>query len=321
MWKTVVRRLLILIPQMIILSLFLFFLADKMPGDALTGMIDPKNKPERVEELRQMYGFYDPWHVKYGRWITNAIKGDFGTSFHHKVPVTRIIADRAKNTFWLGLYIIILTYLIAIPLGIIAGRYHDKIPDQTITLYSYLSMAMNSIIAGLFMILFFAFTVKWFPYGGSVDAQAYAQGGIAYIISRLYHMTLPAVTMALISTTFIIQFLRSEIVDYEQSDFVITARSKGVPQGRIYSKHIFRNAMLPVASFMGYSITSILTGAVLLETVFAYPGIGKLFIDSIVFRDYTVVNVLVMFFAVLIVAGTLLSDIIMHIVDPRLKIQ
>jgi peptide/nickel transport system permease protein len=284
-------------------------------------MIDPKNKPERVEELRQMYGFYDPWYVKYTRWIGNAIKGDFGTSFYHKQPVTRIIGQRASNTFWLGLLTVIIMYAIAVPLGIISGRYHDKIPDRTITLYSYLALAMNSIIAGLFAILLFSFKFPLFPFGGSVDANAYAQGGIAYVISRLHHMTLPAITAALISTTFVIQFLRSEIVDYEQSEFVVTARSKGVPQRQIYSKHIFRNALLPVASFMGFSITNIITGSILLETVFSYPGMGKLFLDSIIFRDYTVANALIMFFAVLIVVGTLLSDIIMHIVDPRLKIQ
>lgn len=321
MWKTVIRRLLLLIPQLLILSILIFILAEHMPGDALTGMIDPKNKPERVEQLRQQYGFYDPWYVKYFKWVTNAVKGDFGTSFFHKVPVTRIIAERAMNTFWLGLLTVVLLYLLAIPLGILSGRFHDKLPDRLITLYSYLSMSMPSIIAGLMIILLFSFKLGWFPYGGTVDPQAYNQGGLQYILSRLHHMILPAATIALVSPTFIIQFLRSGIIDYEQADFVTTARSKGVPQKTIYSKHIFRNAVLPVASFTGANITSIITGAVFTETVFSYPGMGRLFVDSITQRDYTVANALIIFFAVLIVAGTLLSDIIMYIVDPRLKIN
>jgi peptide/nickel transport system permease protein len=134
-------------------------------------------------------------------------------------------------------------------------------------------------------------------------------------------MFLPALTGAVVSTSAIIQFLRSEIVDYEQSDFVITARSKGVPQRVIYSRHIFRNSMIPVASFMGYSIAGVLAGSIFLETVFAYPGMGRLFIDSVLGRDYSVANTLIIFFAMLIVLGTLLSDIIMYIVDPRLKIK
>lgn len=268
-----------------------------------------------------MWGFYDPWHVKYGRWMGNAIKGDFGISFAYKVPVTRVVMEKARNTFWLGLLTVGLTYLLAIPLGILSGRYHDKVPDRTITLYSYLALAMPTIIAGLLAILVFSFKLGWFPYGGTVSAEAYDRGNIYYIFSRLHHMFLPALTGAVVSTSAIIQFLRSEIVDYEQSDFVITARSKGVPQRVIYSRHIFRNSMIPVASFMGYSIAGVLVGSIFLETVFAYPGMGRLFIDSVLNRDYSVANALIIFFAILIVLGTLLSDIIMYIVDPRLKIK
>ena len=321
MWKTVLRRLLILVPQLFILSVFVFFIAQYMPGDALTGRIDPKTSPQRLEELRQLWGFYDPWYVKYGRWMGNAIKGDFGISFAYKVPVTQVVMEKAQNTFWLGLLTVGLTYLIAIPLGVLSGRYHDKIPDRTITLYSYLALAMPTIIAGLLAILIFSFRLGWFPYGGTVSADAYERGNIYYILSRLHHMFLPAITGAIVSTSAVIQFLRSEIVDYEQSDFVITARSKGVPQRVIYSKHIFRNSMIPVASFMGYSISGVLTGSIFLETVFAYPGMGRLFIDSVSGRDYSVANALIIFFAMLIVLGTLLSDIIMYIVDPRLKIK
>lgn len=321
MWKTVVRRLLILIPQLIILSLFIFFIAQYMPGDALTGRIDPKTSPQRLEELRQMWGFYDPWYVKYFRWIGNALKGDLGISFAYKVPVSTIIMEKAGNTFWLGLLTVFLTYLIAIPLGILSGRYHDKPADRAITLYSYIALAMPTVIAGLFAIFIFSFNLGWFPFGGTVTAAAFKQGGLQYILSRLHHMILPAVTGAFVSTTAIIQFLRSEIVDYELSDFVTTARSKGVPQRVIYSKHIFRNAMIPVSSFMGYSIVGVLTGAILLERVFGYPGMGLLFIDSVLRRDFSVANALIILFAILIVVGTLLSDIIMHLVDPRLKIK
>lgn len=268
-----------------------------------------------------MWGFYNPWYVKYGDWISNAVKGDFGISFAYKVPVTQVILEKAGNTFWLGLLTVVFTYLIGIPLGVLSGRYHDRIPDKTITLYSYISLAMPTIIAGLLAIFIFSFQLGWFPFGGTVDAKAYAQGGFPYILSRLHHMLLPAMTAAVISTSTIIQFLRSEIVDYEQSDFVITARSKGVPQRLIYSKHIFRNAMIPVSSFMGTSIASVLTGSIFLETVFSYPGMGRLFIDSVRSRDYTVANALIIFFAMLIVLGTLLSDIIMYAVDPRLKIK
>ncbi|MDR1736409.1 MAG: ABC transporter permease [Oscillospiraceae bacterium] len=322
MWKTVIRRLLILIPQLVVLSLFIFFIAQYMPGDALTGKsVDPNADPQRLEELRQQWGFYDPWYVKYVRWVGNIFKGDLGRSYTHQVPVTQVISDRAGNTFWLGLMTVFFQYLISIPLGILSGRYHDKIPDRAITLYSYVALAMPTVVACLLSIFTFSFGLKWFPFGGTISIEAYAAGGIQAFLSRIHHMILPALTVALISTTSITQFLRSEIVDYEQSDFVTTARSKGVPKRVIYSRHIFRNSMIPVSSFMGYSIVGVLTGAIFTESVFGYPGMGKLFIDSVFSRDYTVVNALIIFFAILTVLGTLLSDVIMSLVDPRLKVK
>lgn len=320
MWKTLLRRLLILIPQLIVLSLLVFFLANFMPGDALTGKIDPNTSPVRLEELRQQWGFYDPWYVKYGRWLGNALKGDLGESTAYKIPVTELIGQRAGNTFWLAFMTTILTYTIAIPLGVISGRYNQKIADKAIVLYTFFALAMPSVVFGLLNIFFFVFKLNWFPMGGTVDVK-YTVGTLGYYWDRIYHMILPALTGALLYTVGTIQFLRSEIIDYKNSDFVVTARSKGVPENKVYSRHIFRNALLPVASFMGYDIAFMLGGSIFIEHVFSYPGMGYLFLESIQRRDYAVVNALIMLFAVLTVLGTLLSDILISIVDPRIRIK
>ncbi len=320
MWKTIVRRLLILIPQLLLLSFLIFILANFMPGDALTGKIDNKVTGQRLEELRQMYGYYDPWYVKYTRWLGGILKGDFGESSSYKIPTLELIGQRAGNTFWLSVMTVLLTYAIAVPLGIVSGRYHDRLPDRIITLYTFIALATPTIVFGLINIFIFSFNLKWFPVGGSVDVQA-VRGTLGYVGSRIYHMILPAATGALLYTIGTIQFLRSEIVDYEQSDFVVTAKAKGVPGRTIYSRHIFRNALVPVASFVGYSISGLLTGSIFIETVFSYPGMGKLFLDSISKRDFAVVNTLIILFAVLIVLGTLISDIILSIVDPRIRIK
>lgn len=320
MWKTILRRFLILIPQVFLLSLLVFLLANFMPGDALTGKIDPNVEPARLEELRQKWGYYDPWYVKYGNWITNALHGDLGESTAHKMPVTELIGQRAGNTFWLALLTTILTYIVGITLGVISGRYNDKVPDKIIVIYTFLALAMPSIVFGLFNISLFVFKLKWFPMGGTVDV-AYTQGSLSYFIDRIYHMILPALTGALLYTVGTIQFLRSEIIDYKNSDFVVTARSKGVPEKKVYSRHIFRNALLPVASSMGYDISFLLGGSLFIEYVFSYPGMGRLFLESIQRRDYAVVNALIILFAVLTVLGTLISDIIMSIVDPRIRIK
>lgn len=320
MWKTIIRRILILIPQVFLISLLVFLLANFMPGDALTGKIDPNVTPARLEELRQQWGFYDPWYIKYFNWIKNIFHGDLGESTAYKLPVTQLIGQRAANTFWLSLIITILNYIIGITLGIISGRYNEKLPDKIIVFYTFFALAMPSVVFGLINIFIFSFKLKWFPIGGSVNVKYFA-GTFPYYWDKIYHMILPALTGALLYTVTIIQYLRSEIIDFKNSDFVVTARSKGVPENKVYSRHIFRNALLPVASFMGYDIAALLGGSIFIENVFSYPGMGKLFLESIQRRDYAVVNALIILFAILTVLGTLLSDIIMSIVDPRIRIK
>lgn len=320
MGKTILRRVLILIPQVIVLSLLIFLLANFMPGDALTGKIDPNVTPARLEELRQQWGYYDPWYIKYIRWAWGVLHGNLGESTAYKLPVLQLIGQRAGNTFWLALMTAVISYLIGIVLGITSGRYHDKLIDKAIVFYTFVALAMPTVVFGLINIYVFAFKLKWFPIGGSVNVR-YAAGTLPYYWDRIYHMILPALTGGLLYTAGTIQFLRSEIIDCKNADFVVTARSKGVPEKKVFSRHIFRNALLPVAAFMGYDIAFLLGGSIFIEYVFSYPGMGRLFIESIVRRDYAVVNALIILFAVLTVLGTLLSDIIISIVDPRIRIK
>ena len=321
MGKTAVRRLLILIPQMFLLSVLIFILAHFMPGDALTGQIDIQStSPERIEELRIRWGYYDPWYIKYYRWITNAVQGDFGRSTTFQVPVTTVIGERAVNTFWLSLFTLFLMYLIAIPLGIIAGRYHGRKVDKIIDLYTYVMLASPTVIFALMSIFIFGFRLRLFPIGLTVETGL-TQGTFEFYLSRLYHMALPALTGAVLFNVGIIQYLRSEIVEYEKSGFVTTAKSKGVPGRIIYSRHITRNALIPVGSGMGYQIAGLLSGSIFIEKVFSYPGMGRLFVDSIQRRDYAVANALILLFSALMVLGTLLSDIIICYLDPRIRIK
>ncbi len=146
-------------------------------------------------------------------------------------------------------------------------------------------------------------------------------GSFDWYWSKFYHIILPAITYAILGTTGIIQYLRSEIIDAKSLDYVRTARSKGIPMKKVYSKHIFRNSLLPIAAFLGFTITGLLGGSIFIETIFGYPGMGQLFITSIVTRDYSVITALVMLYGFLTLLGSLLSDIIMSIVDPRIRIE
>lgn len=318
MWKTVLRRLLLMIPQVIILSILIFLIAQAMPGDPFTGLINPNQDPAVIERMREAAGLNDPWYTQYFRWIGNALKGDFGQSFIFKLPVSTLLAGRISNTLWLSLLTVILTYVIAIPLGMWAGRYQNSLLDKVVVVYNFFSFAVPLFIFALIALFIFGYRLAWFPTGGSV---APGVSGMAEFWSRLYHLLLPAITSALLGTAVTIQYLRSEVIDSKSLDFVRTARSKGVPTNKVFSRHVFRNASLPIASQMGYEITSLIAGSVVIEKIFAYPGVGKLFIDSIVQRDYAVITSLTLILGLATLIGTLLSDIIMSIVDPRIRIQ
>ena len=320
MWKTIIRRILVMIPQLFVLSLLIFIMAKFMPGDPFTGLITPETDPARVEELRIKAGFYDPWYIQYVNWIGNAFQGDFGRSYTFNVPVADLIGERAKNTLWLSLLSVFLLYLIAIPLGVLAGRFHDSVLDKTIVLYSFIVFAIPTFVLGLINLFFFGYELGWFPTSGTVDIK-YESGTAGFVWSKFYHILLPAITFALLATTGIIQYLRSEIIDSKSLDYVRTAKSKGIPINKVYSRHILRNSLLPIAAFLGFTITGLLTGSIFIETIFGYHGMGQLFIQAISGRDYSVITALVMLFGFLTLLGSLLSDIIMSIVDPRIRID
>lgn len=320
MWKTVLRRILIMIPQIIVLSILVFILAKMMPGDPFSGLIDPNVSLARIEELRQQLGLNDPWHIQYIRWIKNLLHGDLGISYTYKLRVSTLIGQRGVNTFILSLFSVILSYSIAIPLGILAGRYNGSKLDKIVILYNYISYAIPTFVLSILMLWLFGYTLRIFPTSGSVDLGV-EPGTIHYYINRFYHIILPSITYALLSTVGTIQYLRNEVIDAKQMDYVKTARSKGVPVNKVYTKHIFRNSLLPIAAFFGYTITGLLGGSVFIETIFGYPGMGQLFISSIGARDYSVITTLILMYGLLTLTGTLLSDIILSIVDPRIRIE
>lgn len=320
MWKVILRRLLLMIPQMVILSMIVFFLAKLMPGDALSGAANSKMTLKQIEEIRQASGWNDPWHIQYMRWASRAIQGDFGKSYASQAPVIVSIAERLENTIWLSILTLIFTYLFAIPLGIISGRYQGSWADKLINFLNFVNYSIPGFVAGLLCIWFFGYTLGWFPTRGTETSGA-GYTGLAYVWDRLHHILLPALIMGVLRTVSTIQYLRSGIIDAKGQDYVRTARAKGVPLNKVYTGHIFRNSVLPIVTFLGYEITGVLTGSVFIESIFSFPGMGKLFIDSINTRDYSLMVALILLYGFAGLMGTLISDILLAITDPRIRIQ
>ncbi|MDY7044681.1 ABC transporter permease [Virgibacillus sp. M23] len=321
MWKYCLRRILGMIPMLFLISIVVFTLAKMMPGDALSGEIDPLNTdPVYIEDMREKLGYNDPYHIQYGRWISDFIQGDFGRSVRYKMPVSDLIGEKLENTIFLGISALIITYFLSFTMGIFAGRKPYTIGDHIIGAANYFGMAIPSFVAGVFAIYFFSFHLGIFPSNGSVDITL-QNGTVEYWLSKLHHVILPALVLGLLSTASYTQFLRNDIIENSRKDFVRTARAKGTSNRKIYHVHILRNSIIPLITFLGFDIVSLVSGAIITETIFTYPGIGQLFVQSVQTNDYAVLMALTMMFSCLVLVGNLVADILYGVVDPRIRLD
>lgn len=318
MIQLIIRRFLLMIPLLFLTSMVIFGISKLQPGDAFTGMVTGDNaKSTYIEEQREKLGLNDPIHIQYMNWGKSVLQGDLGESIRYKRPVMDLIKERMPNTILLGVISLLITYLIAFPLGILSGRKPYTWIDYSVQFLNYLMLAIPSFVAGVFAIYFFAFKLGWFPFSGSVAIGV--EDGFPYYMSKLYHALLPGLILGFLSTASYIQFLRNDIIENSRKDYTRTARAKGLSRSKIYNKHILRNSIIPIVTFFGADVLSIFGGAVITETIFSYPGIGKLLIDSISGKDYPLMMALLLFFSFLGLLANLISDIAYSIVDPRIK--
>jgi len=324
MWKTTARRMLILIPQLIGVSLLIFILAEFMPGDALAGMWvdDPTLDEERIMEIRAMHGLDDPWPQRYARWIRNMMRGDFGRSIRQHRPVTEMMGERMPNTIRLSILSVIIVYSFALPLGIIAGRYRGRAPEKIISFYNFIQMSFPTVVFAIVLQWVFAINLQWLPLRGSADVNVVADGSaIRIFFDRIRHALLPALSGSLLAGVGIIQLLGNEINENKNMDYTTTARSKGVPMSAVYNRHILRNSILPIAMGFGGIIVGLFSGGVIIERIFGFHGMGDLFVGSIGLQDWPIVNFLIIFYSSLTIIGFLISDIAITVFDPRIRIK
>ncbi|WP_066071150.1 oligopeptide ABC transporter permease [Neobacillus soli] len=321
MLKYAFRRLLGMIPMLLLTSIVVFTLAKLMPGDSLTGEIDPRNtNPKYIQEMRDKLGYNDPMPKQYFRWISNFSEGEFGKSTRFKIPVSEVIGERLPNTLLLGFASILITYMLAFFMGLYSGRKPYTLGDNLIGGLNYIGLSVPAFIAGVFAIFLFSFKLDWFPSNGSV-AIGLTDGTFEWWMSRLHHVFLPAVVLGLLATASYTQFLRNDIIENSRKDYVRTARAKGTPEKKIYNVHILRNSIIPLITFLGFDIVAIISGAIITETIFTYPGLGQLFLQSVSTRDYPVLMTLTMMFSFLTLVGNLIADILYGVVDPRIRLD
>ena len=324
MVPTIIRRLLIMIPQLFLISLITFWLGWIQPGDFVSTLWLQSEGAftwQEVAMLRERLGLDDPWHMQYFRWLGSILRGDLGFSPSFNLPVVDVISSRVGNTVALSITSTITLFAIAVPLGILAGKYYRKTIDKAIIIYGFIGLALPSVVWGLLLLWFFGINLQLLPLGGSIAATALGTGTLSEWISRLRHLILPTMALAMFSGIGTIMFLKAQVVEGTASDYAMTAHAKGVPERDIFNKHILRNSLVPFAPMIGFMFFGLFTGSVLIERIFTFPGMGDLFLSAIMAQDFTLVSSLVLIYSILGVLGVLAGDIILTIVDPRIRVK
>lgn len=305
MTRYVLKRLIYAVFVIFCVVTIVFFLT-RLSGDPARLMAAPDASDEEILELREALGLNKPLIVQYGEYLIRAVQGDFGMSYRHGEPAMQLVLDRLPMTMRLSGMALLIALLVALPLGLIAAVYRDSVLDQAAMTLSLFGQSFPTFWMGIMLILIFSETLRWLPTSGT--------GGIEYMI-------LPAVTLSFQTTANVTMLLRSSMLEVLGTDYIRTARAKGVQERGVIVAHALRNAALPVITAISLQIGPMLGGAVVTETVFAYPGMGRLAVQAINNRDFTVVQAFVVVMAVIIVSINLITDLIYTVVDPRIKLK
>lgn len=326
MTRYVARRLLGGIPLVLGIATILFFIVNLAPGDPALVYARPGMDAATMEQIRANFGLDRPIHVRYGRWLISLARGDLGYSFARNRPVTELIAEILPNTLILAGVAFGLAFLTGIVLGVIQAVRQYSLLDSVLSVLALFFYSMPSFWLALMMILVFSLFARnvwewpiWFPASGMTSIDHEFMGGWEKLADRARHLFLPAMSLALVLSAGVARYMRGSMLEVIRQDYVRTARAKGLPTRTVIFKHALRNAMIPVATLLGLYLPFVFSGTVFIETVFSWPGMGKLVVDAINQRDYPVVMGGSLIFATMVVVGNLLADVLYAVIDPRVR--
>lgn len=316
--KYIIKRILQTIPLLIIVSLISFFIIRLSPVDPLAELkLNPSISPETIEKERARLGLDKPIIVQYGKWAFSFMKGDLGvTSTGEKVSTK--LAERIPNTLLLTTVVIFLTWIVGVPLGIIAAVRWKTLTDKILTVLTSIGMAIPSFFFAVLLLLF-AVKTGWFPIGG-LTSPNFAEMSIgAKFWDITHHLILPVIVLFTISLAGLQRQMRANMLDVLDSEYVKFARAKGLRENIVIYKHALRNALNPMITLLGFEFAGLLSGAALTEYVFQYPGLGRLILEAVLKSDINLVMASLMMGAIMLVAGNLIADILLIITDPRIR--
>lgn len=301
-----------MVVTLLFVSVVIFAVLNVIPGDPAQIILGTEASPESLARLRAKLGLDLPAHIRYLEWLNGVLHGDFGASLTYNVPISQLISSRLRVTGPLAGLAILLTVLIAIPLGVFAATHHNRLGDYGIMAFSQIGLATPEFWMGILLILGFAVHWQLFPAGGFT-------GWDAGPLESLRSLFLPALALGLTRAAVITRLTRSSILEMLREDFIVTAWSKGLSHRKVLYKHTLRNAFIPVLTILGLQLGYLLAGTIIIETVFYLPGMGRLVLHAIYQRDLPVVQGVVLFIAVVIVLVNFLVDILYGLLDPRIR--
>ncbi len=304
MWRYLARRLVLTIPVLLGVATLVFALIHLVPGDPVQSMLGDTASPEEVVRLRHTLGLDRPLLVQYQAFLTGLVRGDLGSSIRYGTPVTREIGDRLFRTMQLAVAAMIVAILFAIPLGIAAAVFRGTFIDHSAMTLALLGISMPNFWLGPLLAILFAVKLGWLPVAGT---------------GTIWHLVLPAVTLGAALSAILARMTRASLLEELRELYVVAARARGLSRLRAIVRHAFRNSLIPVVTIIGLQFGAVLTGTIITETIFAWPGVGRLLIQAISFRDYPLVQGCILFISLTYVLMNLLTDLTYGVLDPRIR--
>ncbi|MGZ3548933.1 MAG: ABC transporter permease [Vulcanimicrobiaceae bacterium] len=311
----IIRRLLLAVPTLLGVTILTFALIHIAPGGPAYAIAGEKATPAQVARVTHELGLDRPIQYQYATWLGNIVRGDLGYSYIKQRPVTALLAQRLPQTLLLMCSALLVSILIAVPLGVYQASRRNSAFDRVASIFVFVAWSMPTFWFGTILIAVFAVTLRWFPVGGlqTIDTTAFDWP------SRIAHLVMPAATLAIVSVAGWSRYIRGSMVEQLREDYTRTAVAKGLPSRVVLFRHVLRNALIPFITLLGANLPLLFGGAVITEQIFAYPGMGQLFWESAVDRDYSTLLGMTVITAILVILGNLLADILYGVVDPRVR--
>ncbi len=312
--KYVGRKLVTMLITLLCISFLVYLAFDIIPGDAALAMLGTDVEPERLEVMREQMGLNKPFLERYALWLSGFVKGDFGTSYKYNMPVRDMILSKLPITITMALISFAIMVVVSLPIGIYTAKHSGKWVDRVLMVVIQIMMSVPHFFMGILITYVFGLVFKLFTPGGFISYETDFGGFMKYLIFPCIAIAVPKIAMS-------VKLLRSSCIEEAKKDYTRTAYSKGNNTNKVLYKHVLRNAMIPIITLWGMTLADMLVGSIVIEQVFNIPGIGRILLTSISYRDYPVVETIIVLIAFVVIAANFCVDIIYQIVDPRISID